>query len=366
MVESKLQLPAEVVENRISRPVLWPGTIRQQRLLVALFRWCLPIVLFAIVFSYETYEHIVTKGESWIDVYLGSEILFFGLAGPVAIFGVVSYVQRLLENQWAIQAELDELNRGLHQKVAERTAELEASNAELRQLDEMKNEFVSLVSHELRAPLTTLRGGLELALEKGDGLPGEAQHRLKIMYEESERLTAFVQRILDLSRLEAGRFPVIIGPVALHPMLRRSVEIVIGNTHPVKWELDAGLPLLMGDEEHLEEAVRMILSNIQKYTPVASPVLIQVARNAQCIQLTITDHGPGISQAIQERIFERFYRGVDKGDIQNTSGWGLGLYLARKLVEVQRGQLLVRSPVWTDEGAPGTSFIFSLPLDVER
>jgi signal transduction histidine kinase len=231
-------------------------SMNQQRLLVSLIRWCLPLALFVLVLTHELAVHVMTNAGLIHEENLFTDILIFGVLGPVALFGVITYIQRLLKAQWEIQAVLDELNKDLQRKVAERTAELEARNAELQQLDRMKSEFVALVSHELRAPLTTLHGGLELALQRTDHMSSEAQRILEIMRVECERLTTFVQDILDLSRLDAGQLPIVLGPVALCPMLERSIQIIVGDRRPIEWNLPPDHPLPIVDEIHLEEAVR--------------------------------------------------------------------------------------------------------------
>jgi signal transduction histidine kinase len=352
-------LPAAEISQSASK------SVRQQRLLISLIRWCLPLFLFALVSVYETFEHIIDKGEVLENAYFFSEILFFGILGPLAVFGVMTYVQRLLDTQWKTQVVLDELNQGLKRKVAERTAELETRYAELQQLDEMKSEFVALVSHDLRAPLTTLHGGLELALQQIDHMPPEARRTLEIMRSESERLTTFVQDILDISRLDAGRLPIVLGPVTLRPLLERSVEVVLGGKRRIEWDLPSDLPLPLADEVHLEEAIRAILDNAQKYSPADTALHIQVRQVRDCLELSIIDHGPGVVDKMQPRVFDRFYRGIGKGEVQENSGWGLGLYLARRLVEAQNGKLTLRSPAWDDPAAPGAAFTLTLPLDVE-
>ncbi len=344
---------------------LTPRSISQQRLLVSLIRWCLPLALSVLVITHESTVHVMTEAGLLHEENLFAEILIFGVIGPVALFGVSTYIQRLLETQWETQAMLDELNRDLQRKVAERTAQLEARNAELQQLDQMKSEFVALVSHELRAPLTTLHGGLELALQKSTHMPPEAQSILEIMRGESERLTTFVQDILDLSRLDAGQLPIVLGPVALRPMLERSFQIIVGDRRPIEWDLPPEHPLPIADEIHLEEAVRAVISNADKYSVPGLALHIQVRPREGKLELRILDHGPGIPPAIQERIFDRFYRGSGKGEVQDHSGWGLGLYLARRLTEAQGGHLALCSPVWPDRAAPGSAFTFILPLDVE-
>ncbi len=344
---------------------LAPRSISQHRLLISLIRWCLPLALAVLVITHESAVHVMTEIGLIHAENLFTEILVFGGIGPIALFGVITYIQRLLEAQWKTQAVLDELNRDLQRKVDERTAELEARNTELQQLDQMKSEFVALVSHELRAPLTTLHGGLELALQRSDHLLPEAQSTLEIMRAECERLTTFVQDILDLSRLNAGQLPIVLGPVALRPMLERSIQIIIGDRRSIEWDLPPGHPLVIVDEIHLEEAVRAVISNADKYSAQGLPLHIQVTIHQDKLQLRILDHGPGIPCAIQERIFDRFYRGSGKGEVQDHSGWGLGLYLARRLTEAQGGQLTLCSPVWPDPTAPGSVFTFILPLDVE-
>jgi signal transduction histidine kinase len=264
------------------------------------------------------------------------------------------------------EMQLRALTASLEQQVADRTAELEARNKELQQLDDMKSEFVALVSHELRAPLTTLGGGLELALQQTDTLSPGARRTLKVMQAESERLTTFVQRLLDLSRLEAGRLPIVLGPVALRPLLKRAVAVIVSDTRPVEWDLPADLPILLADEAHLEEAIRNLVDNAHKYAPPGTALHIQARQAGHHLDLSILDHGPGIPASAQERIFDRFYRGTDSGAAQDSSGWGMGLYLARRLVEAQDGKLTVRSPAWPDDAAPGAAFTITLPLDVSE
>jgi len=252
-------------------------------------------------------------------------------------------------------------------KVAERTAALEGRNAELdqanrqlQQMDEMKSEFVSLVSHELRAPLTALNGGLEVALQTADSLPPASRRTLEAMMDESARLTQFVQTILDVSRLEAGRLTLNPGPVAVAPILHRSVEVILGTRREVKWTLPSEIPPVWADEIHYEQVIRNLLLNADKYSPSKTPIEINVQVNAGDISVEVADHGSGIPLESQEKIFERFQRG-HSGE-SAPPGWGLGLYFARKLTEAQSGTLSLRSPLWPDHNAPGAAFTVSMPV----
>lgn len=324
-------------------------------------------MLFAVVVGYESWEHLVLKGEPLTSIHLSAEILFFGVVGPTAVFGVLAYIRRLLGEQWTARLELERLNRELESRVAERTAALEQrnaelarANAELQQLDQMKSDFVALVSHELRAPLTALNGGLELALQQADSLPPPARRTLEVMSRESERLTRFVQTILDLSRLEAGKLRLTLGPVAVLPLLQHAAAVVVADGHrPVQWEVPRDLPPLWADETYLEEVIRNLVSNADKYSPPGQPIHIAVYAAEGRIELHVTDHGPGIPAEMQSRIFERFYRGQHGENA--ASGWGLGLHFARKLIEAQNGTLALRSPAHRD-GAPGATFIVSMPM----
>ena len=296
-----------------------------------------------------------------------SEIIIFGTVGPIIIHRLLVWMHGLMNAQKQANAEIVALNRELENKINDRTAalarrnaELDAANRELQQLDELKSEFVSLVSHELRTPLTTLNGGLELALQSAETLPSASRRTLEAMMNESARLTQLVQTILDVSRLEAGRLTLNLGPVAVAPILHRSVEVTIGTCREVKWNLPEGVPPVWADEVYYEQIIRNLLINADKYSPAGKPIEIAVQVNDGGVTVEIADHGIGIPPETQEIIFERFQRG------QNTEsappGWGLGLYFAKKLTEAQQGSVTVRSPLWPEPAAPGSAFAITLAI----
>ncbi len=345
-----------------------PAPPFDSQVVVRLIQWALPLILFAIVAGYESWEHLIENGQRLTDIHFTGEIFFFGMLGPTAVFGVLGYVRRLLDEQWQARLELERLNRGLESRVAERTAALEqrntelaAANAELQQLDQMKSDFVALVSHELRAPLTALNGGIELALQQADSLRPSARHTLEVMARESERLTRFVQTILDLSRMEAGKLTLTLGPVAALPLLQRAVEAALPDgRRSVQWDVPNDLPPLWADETYLDEIVRNLARNADKYSPPGRPIHIAARAADGGVRLSVIDHGTGIPPEMQERVFERFYRGAHRESA--TPGWGLGLYFARRLAEAQGGQVTLRSPVFADPAAPGAEFTVTLTV----
>ena len=340
-------------------------------------RFILPALLFFTANGFEVYEH---WGEIVLfNVQLLGEIFVFGMLGPVLVFVWMSYISVLMKKLAFTNQRMATLNQSLEQQVTERTvllalrnqelahanADLAAKNQELHQLDQLKSDFVALVSHELRAPLTNLNGAVEMTLHTQHELPAPTRRLLEVIGAESKRLTRFVQTILDLSRLEAGRIKFNPGLVAVRPVLARNVAAALGHTdRPIKWWVEGQIPPVWADEVYLEQVVRNLLVNADKYTPAGSPVEIAIAAGADTVQIDITDHGPGIPAEAQCRIFERFYRHPSE-DGGVKPGWGLGLYFARALTEAQGGCLRVTSPVRDDAEHPGARFSIVLPLAKE-
>ncbi len=339
---------------------------------VAIIRFVLPLALCLLALGFEFGEHggaNEAQRENWPGM---SEMVIFGFIGPAAVFATMTYVVVLLREINVVHSRVTELNQGLERLVAERTVDLQTSNAELAQancrlheLDQMKSDFVALVSHELRAPLATLNGGLEVALQHPDDLPVRARRVLDLVMGETLRLTQFVQTVLDVSQLEAGKLHLNYGPLAVQPMLRRAVEIVFGpDALRVDWHIPASLPPAWGDEIYAEEAIRNLLRNAQKYTPPHSRIELAVMQGDHCMQVCITDYGPGIPAEVQDKIFEQFYRVGQSGELA-PRGWGLGLHFARSLIVAQGGSVSLTSPAHANPETPGARFTVELPIAEE-
>jgi signal transduction histidine kinase len=329
-----------------------------------------PIFLATTAFIFEFVEHSREDGLS-LDLAFTGETIIFGLMGPLIIGVIIAWMRQLFTAEKQAMSEVHVLNRELESKVAERTAaleerniELDKANYELKKLDEMKSEFVSLVSHELRAPLTTINGSLEIALQSADMLPPASRRTLEAMMDESARLTQFVQTILDISRLDAGRLTLNLGPVAVAPILHRAVEVVLGSQRKIKWQLPAEIPPIWADEIYYEQIIRNLLLNADKYSLPEEPIEMHVHVSASEIKVEIADHGAGISPEIQAKIFDRFQRG--QSDESAPPGWGLGLYFAKKLTEAQNGSLTLHSPHWPNSDKPGSSFSIVMPITSEE
>lgn len=344
------------------------GWLNKNRFLdLNVLQWAVPLFLSVTALIFEFVEHSV-EGELNFDLVFLSETITFGLMGPAIIAFIIAWMRELVKAEMKAVEEVHILNRELERKVEMRTTELADSNRELAQanhellrLDQMKSEFVSLVSHELRAPLTTLNGGLELALQHADALPSPARRTLKTMVSESNRLTQLVQTILDISRLEAGKLEINLGPVALRPLMEQAADVVlIPKSRPVEWKFTPDLPPVWADEIHLEETIRNLMRNAEKYSPTDTLIHLCACQEGDHVRISIKDHGMGIPRESQQYIFERFSR-AHSGE-SAPPGWGLGLYFARKLVQAQNGSIGVNSPIWDDAKSPGAEFFLLIPV----
>jgi len=344
--------------------------------LLDIVRWLLPLALGVVAWVFEWTEHLSAEHEPLTPGFYG-EVLLFGVVGPVVVAIVLTWVRRLVITLQATTSALEAVNRDLETIVVQRTANLQAAtgeladrnrqlaraNEELRELDRMKSDFVSLVSHQLRAPLTNINGALELVSQDADLLPAVSQRTLRILADEGHRLSHMIETILDVSRLEAGQLTPSAGPVALEPLLARVCASVVANEADRRdWKLEVTpeLPPVWADETLLEEIVRNLVENAVRYSRPGQPVEISARRAPGSVTISVADHGPGIPAEKQRDIFRSFFR-LDQSE-SAAGGYGLGLYFADRLVRAQGGEILVESPIWPDRVFPGTRFLFTLPV----
>ena len=345
---------------------IWPSSLEKQ---LQVIQRILPLVLLVVALGYEVFEHVLERGEG-LSFYFNSEVVIFGVFGPLAIWWVLGWAATKQTHLERANAQIRRLNSDLEQRVADRTAELagknialEKANKELKALDKMKSDFVSLMSHELRAPLTNINGSIELVAKERDALSPHRREALDILQNESDRLTRLVQNILDVSLLEAGRLTSRPGPVALRPFLNRLLQgrLPAQDPHRLIIDIPPGLPPAWVDETHLADIVVNLVDNAVKYSPEGGEIRVGVRNGGEEIRLAVQDQGIGIHPDEQPHLFEQFYRANNATD-REVYGYGLGLYFCRKLVEAQHGRIWVES-----DGQPGqgTTFFVSLPVCYE-
>jgi signal transduction histidine kinase/DNA-binding response OmpR family regulator len=248
--------------------------------------------------------------------------------------------------------------RRLNGQLATQTAQLQAQAQRLGELDVAKNQFFANASHELRTPLTLVLAPLETLLDNPtQKLPAAVRAPVALAHRQARRLSELIDRILDLTKLQAGRLTVQAAPTAVAPFLRR----VVGQFAPLaaarSLALHGAEPLPEGlhlqlDADKIEQILTNLISNALNHTPAGGTVTLMAALPAPdgYYTLTVRDTGPGIAPAEQERVFERFYQSPQN---QAQGGTGLGLALSRELAELLGGTLTLAS-------MPGQGAAFTL------
>ena len=284
-----------------------------------------------------------------------------------------SAILRDVTEREQIQEQTRELNRLLEAQVAKRTRELllanqelergkldlEKANAELRQLDQLKSEFVSMVSHELRAPLANISGVFQLLLEDGrDPLSINQRELASLADEQVGRLARLVKGVLNVSRIESGEIEFQTQEFDLLELLEKDCAhwSASDSRHHYLCLANGNLPIVSGDRDRIDEVLTNLIDNASKYSGEGTAIRLAAQAEGEKMIVSVKDEGVGISHEELEKIFDKFYR-VERDDARQTYGHGLGLYIAHKFIEAMGGRLWV-------ESAPGcgSTFFFTIPL----
>ena len=239
----------------------------------------------------------------------------------------------------------------------------------LTELDRLKSEFVSSVSHELKTPLTTIKLFAHL-LQRNDVSEDEKLDYSKTIAVECDRQIEFVGNLLDVSRIESGAYKLRKMRVDVGELIDSCVGVERHRAELLGLQLTTNIPVetgaVSGDFEALRRVVRSLIDNAIKYTPEDGRILVAAQTSDDTVAITVTDTGKGIPEADQSRIFEKFYRGAaeadDVADQPGTAapGVGLGLYLAQHIVVQLSGEITVES-----KQGVGTTFSVNLPRWIE-
>jgi signal transduction histidine kinase len=330
-----------------------------------LMHWTLPaaIALFAAVYQIGPARYAHEHYGDW--AHYGMEIFLYAAMAPIIMWFVLGIVRTWVEQKEQAESEVYRLNLELQQRVEERTRELRAkaeeltaANERLQELDRLKSEFVSLVSHELRAPLTNVRSAVELMERDCPALNTTCSQMFNIVGEQIGRLGRLVDDVLNVSRIEAGELSLRYAAVDIAETAEWAVnDIAARHTgHVFRRHGGAGHPWVWADADRLYEVVTNLMDNAAKYSPPQSEVVLDVQTEGREAVISVSDSGPGIPTEAHSHIFEKFYR-LDSGDAKETYGYGLGLYLCRRLVESMNGRIWVES-----EPGRGATFRFTMPL----
>src|SRR5258708_6602690 len=269
-------------------------------------------------------------------------------------------VMTIIDEASHVIAYSHELEEKQHELEAA-TAGLKAANERLKELDRLKDDFISTVTHELRTPLTSIRAFSEILYDNPDSDPAERHRFLGLVIKESERLTRLINQVLDLAKLESGLAEWRTADVDLREIVGDAVsatsQIFKGRGVAIEATLPARVPLVLADRDRVMQVMLNLLSNAVKFCSAQTGrVEVRLAEDAAGGGMDVADNGEGISREHQAVIFEKF-RQVGDPLTRKPAGTGLGLAISRQIVARLGGRLWVQS-----EPGRGSTFSFTLPL----
>ena len=261
--------------------------------------------------------------------------------------------------------EVNELNTELQQRIEAATQELRMSNQQLQRLDEAKNEFISMASHQLRTPLTSIKGYLDMLLQ-GDLGPVRPTQKavLREAFSSSERMVQLINDFLSISRLQTGTFTMNRQLASLSDILRSEVALlkVVAKQHTITLSvhIDEDVPTLDIDAEKLRQVIMNMIDNAIFYSKEQTTVNVSLCCDIHEVVFTVEDQGIGVPKAEQSGVFGKFFR-ASNARKRRPDGTGVGLFLARKVVLEHGGSM-----IFTSKENKGSTFGFRLPLDQPR
>lgn len=253
------------------------------------------------------------------------------------------------------------LNETLQHRINEATKELRRSNAQLRKLDEAKDEFISMASHQLRTPLTSIKGYIDMILEGDAGEITPTQRKfLTEAFVSSERMVHLINDFLNVSRLQTGKFMIDKRPVDLATVVGQELDSLnisaSGRDLSFDYVKPTSLPRLMLDEAKIRQVIMNFADNALYYSHPGTAITVVLAVEDGEVVLSVKDTGIGVPEEEQARLFTKFYR-ASNARKQRPDGTGVGLYLAKRVITEHGGSVIFSSV----EGK-GSTFGFRLPL----
>jgi K+-sensing histidine kinase KdpD len=214
----------------------------------------------------------------------------------------------------------------------------------LREAEQLKDDFLSLISHEFRTPLTAIHGGAHLLAERGERLDATTRQELATdIVAESSKLEQMLANMLTLTAIQAGRLEPVREPILISALVREATGSARQKMRAHEFQVDVSdqLPPAAGDPDLLNQVLRNLYENAAKYSPEGTTIMTSATVGDGIITIVVTDQGAGIAPEHLGSVFERFRR---PGADPTIRGMGLGLYLSRHLIEAQGGRIQVSSP----------------------
>jgi len=274
--------------------------------------------------------------------------------GFALTFGVITTVS------WLSNREIERFNSTLQERIRSATKRLSTANRNLKVLDKTKDDFISMASHQLGTPLTAITGYLSMAVDEDKGNMTVAQREyINYALEASERMSSMSSDLLNVSRLNSGRFMIQQQPTDLNRLVKQEVQQLQPAADRKNLNLEytpnPSLPLVNLDESKTRQVVMNFIDNAIYYT-AKGDIHVELRQRRGRAVFTVVDTGIGVPEAERGKLFTKFYR-ADNAKSVRPDGTGLGLYLAKRVIEDQDGTIIFESK----EGK-GSTFGFSLPL----
>lgn len=229
--------------------------------------------------------------------------------------------------------------------------------SKFREAEELKATFISIISHELRTPVALIKGYVgTLRREDAHWDPGVVQNSLEVIEEEADHLAKLIDDLLEASRLQSGALSLSLSEVDLARLAQELVErfAVQSEKHQIRLNFPPDFPIIRGDEQRLSQVLSNLLSNAVKYATQGGAIEVSGRVRSEEVVVCVSDEGPGIAPEDRGRVFERFYRAAEAA--KSSQGTGLGLFLAKSVVEAHGGS------IWVDQAVErGARICFSLP-----
>ena len=285
-----------------------------------------------------------------------------------AIIGVIHVKQDVTEVGALEQSLMQHRNdlRLLERTQREQNVQLLTANAELRRLDEAKSAFVSVAAHELRTPLASITGYVEMLLD-GDAGPLNAQQTeyLGTIDASAQRLLRITRDLLDVARIESGRLQLLLQTINLKDLL---AEVAVeqmpqleARSQVIRLTAADDVPLALVDRHRTAQVIGNLVSNASKYAPVGTAISMDLGEAADepgFLCVAVTDEGDGIPPEDEDLLFRPFFRGAS-AQTTGAPGTGLGLYIAKSLVELHGGHITLKS-----QPGAGATFFATFPMSL--
>jgi len=259
-----------------------------------------------------------------------------------------------------------------HDELEQKTAELEQANIQLKRFDELKSKFLANMSHEIRTPLNSILGYTDLLLDRVDGyITDEQEKSLTKIHRNAKHLLTLINDVLDISRIESGRMELDVKPVNVKDLIDETISaldpLLDKKGLVLETAFDEELPLAHADPDRVRQVVTNLVDNAIKFTSEgritvrtkASEMGLGKDRRPKFVEVCISDTGSGIRKRDLNRLFDKF-KPLDTLATSQYKGAGLGLSICKGLIEMQDGEIWVKS-----EYGKGSTFCFTLPLEAE-